>query len=70
MVSSIESLEKIKDCLKNKKDFVLNGGAGSGKTYSLVETIKYLYEENKNARIDLYFIDWIKNHSNNVIYLN
>lgn len=51
MVSSIESLEKIKDCLKNKKDFVLNGGAGSGKTYSLVETIKYLYEENKNARI-------------------
>lgn len=51
MASTVEPFEQIKCCVANFKDFVLNGGAGSGKTYSLVEVINYLYGSNKNARI-------------------
>lgn len=46
MVSTIESdknsLEIIKECINAKKSFVLEAGAGSGKTWTLVETVKYV----------------------------
>ena len=32
----ISEIEKIEECLKNGRSFVLRGGAGSGKTYTLV----------------------------------
>ncbi|MDD3323332.1 MAG: AAA family ATPase [Paludibacter sp.] len=51
MASTVEAFEQIKNCLANFQDFVLNGGAGSGKTHSLVEVINHLYNTNKNARI-------------------
>lgn len=35
-------LDTIKECIDNKKSFVLDAGAGSGKTYTLMETIEYL----------------------------
>ncbi|MCY4445432.1 MAG: ATP-dependent helicase [Rhodobacteraceae bacterium] len=42
------ALEKIRQCLKEKKSFLLEAGAGAGKTYSLIETLKYLIKENGN----------------------
>lgn len=46
-----EVIEEIKTCIDAKKDFLLSGGAGSGKTHTLVETINYIYSKNKNARV-------------------
>lgn len=43
--------EVISDCLKYKKDFVINGGAGSGKTYTLINTINNIFLENNDANI-------------------
>lgn len=36
--------QKIKDCIDNNKNFVLDAGAGSGKTHTLIETLKNLLE--------------------------
>lgn len=37
-----ESLTKIISCLDSKKSFILEAGAGSGKTRSLIETLKFI----------------------------
>lgn len=36
------SLAKVIDCVDKKKSFILEAGAGSGKTRSLIETLKYI----------------------------
>ena len=38
-------------CIKNGKNFILEGGAGSGKTYSLISLIIALTKELPNIRI-------------------
>lgn len=49
MVSLIDdtktSLELIKKCIEKKESFVLEAGAGSGKTWTLVESLKYILDE-------------------------
>lgn len=45
-----EVLEALK-CIKQGKNFILQGGAGSGKTYSLVSLIKELFRENPSSKI-------------------
>lgn len=40
MVSQVE--QQIHECIDNHRSFVLDAGAGSGKTWTLVETLKYL----------------------------
>lgn len=43
---------QIEECLLSKQNFLLSGGAGSGKTYSLVESLRYIFESiNQNARV-------------------
>jgi len=37
--------------IKNGKNFLLSGGAGSGKTYTLVQVIKRVIEENPTSKI-------------------
>jgi DNA helicase-2/ATP-dependent DNA helicase PcrA len=37
-----DSLSKIISCLEKRKSFILEAGAGSGKTRSLIETLKYI----------------------------
>ncbi|MDB9724633.1 ATP-dependent helicase [bacterium] len=39
------ALTKIRECLSEGKSFLLEAGAGAGKTYSLIESLKYLREE-------------------------
>lgn len=43
--ASEKALEKIRQCLAEGKSFLLEAGAGAGKTYSLIETLKYLIKE-------------------------
>jgi DNA helicase-2/ATP-dependent DNA helicase PcrA len=42
MVSAVE--QKIFDCIKNKRSFVLDAGAGSGKTWALVQALNYIID--------------------------
>ena len=45
-----EVLEAI-ECIKNGENFILEGGAGSGKTYSLISLINALTEESPDIKI-------------------
>jgi DNA helicase-2/ATP-dependent DNA helicase PcrA len=44
-------VEQIFEHIKNGENFLLSGGAGSGKTYSLVHVIKKAIEDNPTAKI-------------------
>lgn len=47
----LDSLEQIKKHIKEGNNFVLNGGAGSGKTRSLTDVLDFLYEQNPENKI-------------------
>ena len=38
----MESFEKIKKCIDEGKSWIFDSGAGAGKTYALIETLKYI----------------------------
>ncbi|NTV22513.1 MAG: ATP-dependent helicase [Candidatus Yonathbacteria bacterium] len=44
-------VQEIFTCIDNKRNFLLSGGAGSGKTHSLVQVIKQVIAENPTSRI-------------------
>jgi DNA helicase-2/ATP-dependent DNA helicase PcrA len=46
-----DEVQKIFELIDNKENFLLSGGAGSGKTYSLVQVIRQVIAENPSARI-------------------
>ena len=45
--ASIECIEKVYKAIDERKNFLVEAGAGAGKTYTLVKALKYLI--NKNA---------------------
>lgn len=49
---AIKALEKIKSCIDNNQCFRLEAGAGAGKTYSLIESIKYIIEKKANELLE------------------
>ena len=51
MVEKIDELKNIQECIENNNNFLLSGGAGSGKTYSLVQTINFIKENYNNKSI-------------------
>ena len=51
MAGSINVSSQIVSCLKTKRNFLLSGGAGSGKTYTLIQTLHNVYESNANSRV-------------------
>ena len=50
--------KKIFTCIENEKSFIFDAGAGSGKTYSLIEGLKYLISKKGES---------LKYHNNNAI---
>ncbi len=48
MASTMNTIDKIIDCLKIGSSFILDAGAGSGKTYSLIETLQYIIKHKDN----------------------
>jgi len=44
-------MEQIAVCLDRKKNFILSGGAGSGKTYTLIQTLQQVFEHNSKVRV-------------------
>lgn len=52
MRASLEpEVQQIFACIDNQRNFLLSGGAGSGKTYSLVQVIRQAIAENPSAKI-------------------
>ena len=44
-------MEQINQCLNSKKNFLLSGGAGSGKTYTLIQTLNNVFKEDPTAHV-------------------
>lgn len=44
-------MNRCKKCIDSRKSFVLQGGAGSGKTESLKELLLYIKTEHPKARV-------------------
>ena len=44
-------MKEIYSCIDNKENFLLSGGAGSGKTHTLGETLNYVFKSNKSAHV-------------------
>jgi len=44
-------VQKILECIDYNRNFLLSGGAGSGKTYSLVQVIRQVIEEHPTSRV-------------------
>lgn len=51
MAEKITELENIAACISRRENFLLSGGAGSGKTYSLVEVLKGIFQQNPTAKV-------------------
>lgn len=42
---ALSTIEQIYQCIDNKENFILDAGAGSGKTWSLIESLKYILKK-------------------------
>ncbi len=51
MVAETNSLDRCKECIDSHRSFVLQGGAGSGKTESLKELLLYIKQSQPQARV-------------------
>jgi len=49
--ASVECLNQVMDVLKEGKNFLLEAGAGAGKTYTLIEALKFLIAEKETQLI-------------------
>lgn len=49
--SVITAIDQCKECIDEKRSFVLQGGAGSGKTESLKELLIYINQTNPKAKV-------------------
>lgn len=43
-IAANEAVEKVYSCIGNNKSFVLEAGAGAGKTHTLIQTLKHILE--------------------------
>lgn len=46
-----EAIDEVKCCIDNKQSFILEAGAGAGKTYTLMQTIDYIQSTNYKSNI-------------------
>lgn len=44
-------ISQISSCLENKNNFLLSGGAGSGKTFSLIQTLTKIFEDTPQSNV-------------------
>ena len=47
----LNPIDQAKKCLENKKSFVMQGGAGSGKTETLKDLLKYMSSRHPTAKV-------------------
>lgn len=45
VIDNKKSLDKVLDCINGKRSFLLEAGAGSGKTWCLIESLKHVLEK-------------------------
>ena len=51
MAAETNALDLCKECIDSHRSFVLQGGAGSGKTESLKELLLYIKQSQPQARV-------------------
>lgn len=51
MVIQMNPIDQIKNCIKDKKSFVLQGGAGSGKTETLKSVMEFLVNDYSGSQV-------------------
>lgn len=51
VTKTINAINRCKECIDSRRSFVLQGGAGSGKTESLKELLLYIKTEHPKARV-------------------
>lgn len=49
VIDNKKSLDKVLDCINDNKSFLLEAGAGSGKTWCLIESLKHILEKQSEA---------------------
>ena len=47
----MSAIEEIEQCINIKQNFLLSGGAGSGKTHTLLETLQFIFNKDINANV-------------------
>ena len=47
MASELTPLDQIKECIKDRSNFLLSGGAGCGKTHTLKEALEYIFTDSE-----------------------
>lgn len=45
MAAKVDAMSQVEECLGEKKNFLLSGGAGSGKTSCLIESIEFIFNK-------------------------
>jgi DNA helicase II / ATP-dependent DNA helicase PcrA len=50
-MTSTDADKKIRNCIDKTESFILDAAAGSGKTYSLVETLRYLIDTGRGIEL-------------------
>lgn len=48
---ALSTIEQIYHCINTRESFVLDAGAGSGKTWSLIESLKYILDKESDSLI-------------------
>ena len=48
---ALSTIEQIYQCIDNEESFILDAGAGSGKTTSLIESLKYVLHKQSDVLI-------------------
>jgi len=44
-LAALETWERLRDCLDHRQSFLLEAGAGAGKTYSLIQALRYVLDK-------------------------
>ncbi|CDR30278.1 ATP-dependent DNA helicase pcrA [Acholeplasma oculi] len=73
MVGELGIIGQIKSCINNKNNFIIDAGAGSGKTFSLIQTIEAILQEQINNHqkvLCVTFTNVAKNEINDRLSLN
>ena len=51
LIETKDEFQQIMELIERGENFLLSGGAGSGKTYSLVQVIKQVITNNPTSRV-------------------
>ena len=70
MDSKITALEQVSNCIKEEQNFVLQGGAGSGKTLTIAGKVKFLVEKKGVSPDDILLLSFTRKAAEEMHHMN